>query len=77
MRLFVNALVRDEGTVVVFEATEVVPSPLMSGLSVAYLTGRERTRLLVVDHRMAQDIVDALENGPWPVYVEAEPWQLL
>ena len=56
----IHTLVRDEGSVVVFAAT--VP-----------FTGDEI--VLAVDHRCAQDIVDALQTED-PL-VNYEPWQVI
>lgn len=61
--LALDALNRDEGTIVVFEGFD--PSE------------RSSTRYLVaVDHRFAADILAAIEEGDAPV-VHVEAWQLL
>lgn len=73
----IEALHRDEGTIVVFE-----------GWRVALQDGPERpwgepplepdttTYLIAVDHRMAQDIILDLEGGEKPI-IFAEGWQIV
>lgn len=60
MNVVVTHVVRDEGSIVVFGAG----SP-----------DGDRTFHVACDHRMAQDIVDALPAGP--VEVDIEGWQIM
>lgn len=63
MILALDALNRDEGTIVVFEGFDPA--------------NPEANRYLVaVEHRAAQDLVDAIEAGETPE-CEVETWQIL
>jgi hypothetical protein len=65
----IEALHRDEGTVVLFEG-HADPQPGEGG---DVPLGKV---LIAVDHRMAQAIVNALWDGE-PVIVEVEDWQIV
>lgn len=63
MELFVTAVLRDEGSIVVFSGITTESDTL-------------RTVSFAVDHRMAQPIADALSSGE-DVYVDVEHWQVI
>ncbi len=60
MLVNVDTLIADQGTVVVFTGLDPEDG---------------RRLVIAVDHRMAQDIVDAIDDGPVPTFVEL--WQVL
>lgn len=63
MLLALDAVNRDEGTVVVFEGFDPSnPAP--------------NRYLVAVDHRMARDLAAAIDEGAAPV-CEVEPWQIV
>lgn len=87
MRLIVKRLVKDEGTVVVFEGQdEELLARLQPGaLDHLGTLERARERLAIrnsmswwfaADHRPARDIAAALEAGE-EVHVDVEPWQVI
>jgi thioredoxin reductase len=69
-RYEITAVHRDEGSVVLFEG-QADPEVGETG---SVQVGRV---LIAVDHRPAQDLVSALENGDEPVFVTVEPWQIV
>lgn len=87
MRLIVKRLVKDEGTVVVFEGEDEELKRRLEPGALDHLGTLERARerlacrqsmtwWFAADHRPAQDIADALGAGE-PVTVDVEPWQLI
>lgn len=74
----IEALHRDEGTVVLFEGWKVpqrAVEAVQDGQDVTVYTDTA-SYLIAVDHRFAQDLVLALEEGEVPI-VEAEDWQIM
>jgi hypothetical protein len=62
IRIYVQSLIRDEGTIVVFGGYDVdTDLPVM----------------FAADHRPAQDIIDAIQKGEGPIFVTIESWQVI